>query len=69
MMWLVVLVCLTYCFTVGLTAKNKEKIVELKEKNIKDENDFKVEIADLLQENHELTFKIEQYEKDQYYGR
>ena len=66
MTWLIVLISLTYCFTVGLVAKYKERLLELREENIKNEENFKLEIADLLQENSILRQRLYKLEGDYY---
>ena len=65
-MWLFTLVCLTFCFTVGFTSKHKETIVELKEKNMTDKEEFAVEISQLLQEIHALQLENEQLKGARY---
>ena len=62
MTWLIILILLTFCFTVGLTARYRELIVELKEQRLQDEKDFHVELMELLRENSELQFKLNQLE-------
>ncbi len=48
-MWLFSIICLTYCFTVGLTVRYKEQMVDLREQGFKDKREFEVEISELLE--------------------
>jgi len=54
MTWLIVLICCTFCFTVALTAKYKEQLIELREKNIEDKKEYDIELITVLQENGKL---------------
>ncbi len=59
MNWLLVLICLTYCFTIALTYRYKEESIGLRELRIEEKSNFDLEVLDLLEENAELKTKIE----------
>ena len=59
MTWLLVLACLTFCFTVGFTARYKEQIVDLKTQKLEDKENFDKEVLSLLQEINSLKSELD----------
>ena len=53
-MWVFVLACLTYCFTVGFTMRYKEQALEEREKKLQLTKDYDIEIIRLLEEISQL---------------
>ena len=51
MTWLLMLVSLTFCLTVGLTARYKEQIADLKQDKVDLKEKHNEELEDLLREN------------------
>ena len=58
MSWLVVLIALTYCFTVAFTAKYKDESIGYREKMLDDKKEFETEIVMLLEEIERLKNKL-----------
>ena len=61
MLWLFVLICLTFCFTAGLSSKYKDEIIERKEQSMKDKENFNLELLILLEENATLRSENEAF--------
>lgn len=51
MTWLLMLISLTFCLTVGLTARYKEQIADLKQDKVDLKEKHNEELEDLLREN------------------
>ncbi len=58
MTWLILLISLTYLFTVGYNSTYKERILELKEKNENDKGYFANEINVLLLKINTLEIEL-----------
>ena len=64
MHWLLVTSCLVYCFTVALTFRYKEEVLECREELLEEKEHFTIELRKLRDENAELKTKLYNRKKD-----
>jgi len=59
MTWLLTMCLLTAIFTVGLTGKYKDEIIDIKEEKLKNDEEWQKKIFEVMSEYNEEILKLE----------